>query len=242
MTSFKVDAQLAKTGQPPAGARHPQVLTSTLLPALGSTARNGCGKTSSSQMLMVARIVVAFVVRDFLGVLPWSPGQTGHRQYRLEHHIQQRRVVSIVPMAANASETPSGIHRDMTHACPACLCRSGSAQSVISRGLGALATSTLTRLQSISSSSRKRLSNARCTRSHTPYHADRAARTRCHSRQPGPFTLRWRPFCKGRHLENGYKGYPQLAQSMSWHLAPNAHLSLDNYSVLFASLKRDSKC
>jgi hypothetical protein len=189
MTSFKGDAQLAKTGQPRVGTFQRQVLKSVLFAALGSAARSACGNISSSQMLIAGRVVVAFVVREFLG-LPPSPGQNLHRVNRvLASHGGERR------------RDTHRVHCDTT--LTAQLASAGRIQLCLVSPAGSersprrhprAPVNLVVFLQTLEQRKMYALSRNISRRSRS--------KNKMSCNTAGPFTRGWRPFCEGGSLVN----------------------------------------
>ncbi len=173
--TLETNAQLAESSKPGMGAfDHPAMLAEPVV-LLDATASDPGSHAPLAQMPAASREVVSLIRVKLVGAASRAAIESWHARDGVNEHLEHHRVVTI----------GTGDHQRQRHAAPiydemalatelAAICWIRP-RLLAPRGLATVAPSTLARLQSIWSCSRRRLSRAKCSRSQTPL--------ACHSRR-----------------------------------------------------------
>ncbi|ARU21109.1 hypothetical protein RSSE_p1745 (plasmid) [Ralstonia solanacearum] len=173
--TLETNAQLAESSKPGMGAfDHPAMLAEPVV-LLDATASDPGSHAPLAQMPAASREVVSLIRMKLVGAASRAAIESGHARDGVNEHLEHHRVVTIGTGDHQRQRHAAPIYDEMALATELAAIRWIRPRLLAPRGLATVAPSTLARLQSIWSCSRRRLSRAKCSRSQTPL--------ACHSRR-----------------------------------------------------------
>ncbi len=173
--TLETNAQLAESSKPGMGAfDHPAMLAEPVV-LLDATASDPGSHAPLAQMPAASREVVSLIRVKLVGAASRAAIESGHARDGVNEHLEHHRVVTIGTGDHQRQRHAAPIYDEMALATELAAIRWIRPRLLAPRGLATVAPSTLARLQSIWSCSRRRLSRAKCSRSQTPL--------ACHSRR-----------------------------------------------------------
>ncbi len=166
--ALETNAQLAEASKPGMGAfDHPAMLAEPVV-LLDATASDPGSHAPLAQMPAASREVVSLIRVKLVGAASRAAIESGHARDGVNEHLEYHRVVTIGTGDHQRQRHAAPVYDEMALATELAAIRWIRPRLLAPRGLATVAPSTLARLQSIWSCSRRRLSRAKCSRSQTP--------------------------------------------------------------------------
>ena len=98
------------------GAFDNPAMAAELFAALDTTTGDTRDDAASYQRFPAMRVVVPLVRMHFVRALPWPPGHTRHRWYRVKHCLEHFRVVPVGTCDHECQRNALAVYRDMAFA------------------------------------------------------------------------------------------------------------------------------
>jgi len=165
--TFKADTQLCETCKPRVSAFNDPLMSAPLLAFNVFACDSRCDATTL-ELCAAPPTVISLVRMQLLRTFAWAPVEPVHRRYGLQRWLERNRFMSVRVGDCDSQRYAPCVYDEMALAAEfASICGVKSC-FLAPRWLDTFALSTLSRLQSIWSCSRKRVSIARRSCSHTP--------------------------------------------------------------------------
>ncbi|CAH0443235.1 hypothetical protein LMG9673_03960 [Ralstonia pseudosolanacearum] len=166
--TLETNAQLAEAGKPGMRALDNPAMPAEPVVLLDAAASDPGADASLAQVLPTACEVVSLIRVKLVGAASRAATESRHAWDGVNEHLEHHRVVTIGAGDYQRQRHAAPVYDEMALAAELAAIRWVRPRLLAPRGLAAVAPSTLARLQSIGSCSRRRLSRAKCSRSQTP--------------------------------------------------------------------------